>query len=226
MTDEKLQEPEAQEPQAEIEPTSSPPLEKLKSAALRNKLLGSKNQTGTIAEALGRRNFLLALVWVGIIALGVIGEQIKTRWEYAQVEGKNKRTPDLQASEQQVVTTASGLKYIDLKIGAGASPQFGDLCVIEYTLKLEDGTVVLSSHDRGQKPLAFPLGTSATRPDVVPPGLDEGLITMRQGGKRRLILSPELGFGDRPLVFSRGNVELGSTLVYDVELVKVSLSPA
>ena len=195
-------------------------------STLKQKMIRSQSRTGTISEALGRRNFLFALVWIAIIALGVIGEQIKTRWEYASVEGKNKKTQDLKTSEQMEEMTASGLKYVDIKIGAGERPLAGDLCLVQYTLTLEDGTQVISSRDRGQKALAFQLGASAARPDVIPLGLDEGISTMRQGGKRRLIIPPDLGFGDRPRFFSSITVEPNSTLIYEVELVKTSIAPS
>jgi FKBP-type peptidyl-prolyl cis-trans isomerase len=219
--------PENPEPATPQVPTPSDKSEKPeKYAALRAQMLNSQNQTGTIAEALGRRSFILALGWVGIIAIGVIGEQVKTRWEYAQVESKNKQTADLDAGEQEEVATPSGLHYADIKVGAGASPQLGDLCLVQYTLRLADGTKVISSHDRGQRALAFQLGTSVARPDLIPPGLDEGISTMHQGGKRRLWVPAALGFGDLPHRFPTMTVEPGSDLVYEVELVKVSLSPA
>ncbi len=194
------------------------------SSALKEKMIKSQSGTGTISEALGRRNFLLALVWIAIIAIGVIGEQIKTRWEYASVEGKNKGTQDLEVGEQIEEVTDSGLRYVDIKVGAGEQPFSGDLCLVQYTLSLEDGTQVISSRDRGQKALAFQLG--AARPEVIPPGLDEGVSTMRQGGKRRLIIPPALGFGDRPVFFPKITVEPNSTLIYEVELVKASIAPS
>ena len=196
------------------------------SSTLKQKMLRSQSRTGTISEALGRRNFLLALGWIAIIALGVIGEQVKTRWEVASVEDKNKQAKDLEASEQTEEITASGLRYVDIKVGAGERPRPGDLCLVKYTLTLEDGAQVISSRDKGQKALAFQLGASAARPDLIPSGLDEGISTMRQGGKRRLIIPPDLGFGDRPMFFPNKTVEPDSTLIYEVELVKTSIAPS
>ena len=196
------------------------------SSALKEKMIKSQSQTGTISEALGRRNFLLALGWIAIIAIGVIGEQVKTRWEYASVEGKNKQNKELKLSEQTEEVTDSGLRFVDIKVGAGEQPLPGDLCLVQYILSLEDGTQIISSRDRGQKALAFQLGASTARPDVIPPGLDEGISTMRQGGKRRLIIPPDLGFGDRSMFFSKITVEPNSTLIYEVELVKASIAPS
>lgn len=211
------------------EQTPEPPPDEQASekfAALRAKLLNSGNDTGTVAEALGRRNFLLALVWIALIALAFTFEQLKTRWEYLTVERKNQRTQELDISERQEVTTASGLKYIDTKIGAGPVPQPGDLLLLEYTLSLADGTPVISSRDRTQKALGFTFGAGAEQSTLIPQGLLEGISTLHKGGKRRIIVPPDLGFGDQPVFFPGATVAANSTLVYDVELVKVSIAPS
>ena len=197
-----------------------------KFSALRAKVLGTKNNTGTVAEALGRRNFLLALVWVTLIALAFTFEQLKTRWEYLTIELKNKRTQDLATSERQEVTLPSGLKYVEIKPGAGPTPQLGDLLLVEYTLKLLDGTPILSSRDPGEKALGFTFDPAVQPSELIPMGLIEGISTMHKGGKRRLIVPPDLGFGDQPIFFSQGTVAANSTLVYEVELVKVSIAPS
>ncbi|NET33251.1 MAG: hypothetical protein F6K19_14725 [Cyanothece sp. SIO1E1] len=216
-----------EEPRTEpVDENRQPPIEdepEARFSALKDQVLKSKNQTGTISEALGRRNFMLALGWIAIIAIGVIGEQVKTRWEYAT---RNSKTRELKPNEQREITKASGLRYVDLQVGAGETPRTGDLCLIQYTLTLADGTKVISSYDQGQKAIAFPLGASTGQPDVIPPGLDQGISDMKQGGKRRLTVPPELGFGDQPRFFPQVTVAPGSTLIYEVELVKVSTSPA
>jgi FKBP-type peptidyl-prolyl cis-trans isomerase len=208
------------------EPESPAPTEPEKFAALRAKLLNSSNDTGTVAEALGRRNFLLALVWIALIALAFTLEQLKTRWEYFTVERKNQQTQDLAANEQQEVMTESGLKYIDLKVGAGPVPLPGDLLLLEYTLSLADGTKVVSSRDRNQKALGFTFGSQTEPSKFILPGLLEGISTLHKGGKRRLIIPPELGFGDQPFFLPEITVAADSTLIYDVELVKVSIAPS
>lgn len=194
-------------------------------AALRERLLRSKNDTGTVAEALGRRNFLLALLWVALIALAFTFEQVKTRWEYFTVELANQRRADLEEGDRQRITTPSGLQYTDIKVGAGPVPQVGDLILLEYSLALADGTPVISSHDAGQKALGFTLGTGDPS-TALPVGLVEGIGTMHQGGKRHLVVPPELGFGDQPVFFPTMTVAASSTLVYDVELVRVSIAPS
>ncbi|MEO0373654.1 MAG: FKBP-type peptidyl-prolyl cis-trans isomerase [Cyanobacteria bacterium P01_A01_bin.17] len=217
-------EPESPEPAEQAEPVA--PAESEKFAALRSKLLNSSNDTGTVAEALGRRNFLLALVWIALIALAFTFEQLKTRWEYFTVERKNQQTQELAADEREEVTTESGLKYTDIKLGAGPTPQRGDLLLLEYTLSLLDGTQVVSSRDRNQKALGFTFGNDVELSKFILPGLLEGISTMHKGGKRRLIIPPELGFGDQPFFLPEVKVAENSTLVYDVELVKVSIAPS
>jgi peptidylprolyl isomerase len=120
------------------------------------------------------------------------------------------------AVAQPVTTTPSGLKIIDTKAGTGASPKTGQICVMHYTGWLyEHGAKVQrfdSSVDRGQ-PFEFPIGQHK-----VIAGWDEGVATMKVGGKRTLIIPPELGYGAR----GAGNViPPNATLMFDVELLGI-----
>ena len=110
-----------------------------------------------------------------------------------------------------IITTASGLQYIEIDPGSGAKPQVGDVVAVHYTGTLEDGTVFDSSLDRGQ-PFEFTLGLGR-----VIPGWDEGIAKMKVGGKAKLIIPPELAYGDT----ARGNIPANSTLVFEVELLSV-----
>ncbi|HEX2914614.1 MAG TPA: FKBP-type peptidyl-prolyl cis-trans isomerase [Chloroflexia bacterium] len=110
------------------------------------------------------------------------------------------------------VKTADGLQYIDIKVGTGPEAKNGSKVQVHYTGYLTNGQKFDSSYDRGQP---FPL----TLPGNVIQGWNEGLVGMKQGGKRRLIIPPALGYGAQgyPPVIP-GN----SQLIFDVELVSVS----
>jgi len=108
------------------------------------------------------------------------------------------------------VTTATGLKYIDLQPGSGASPTLGQTISVNYTGWLQaDGSKFDSSIDRGE-PSEFALG------EVIE-GWNEGIASMQVGGKRRLIIPPELAYGEA----GRSGIPPNSTLIFDVELLAI-----
>ncbi|HEY8161847.1 MAG: FKBP-type peptidyl-prolyl cis-trans isomerase [Methylocystis sp.] len=119
-------------------------------------------------------------------------------------------------AEPETTLTASGLKYIDAKPGKGASPKIGQTVTVHYTGWLyvngAKGKKFDSSHDRGE-PFEFPLGMGQ-----VIKGWDEGVETMKVGGKRTLIIPPELGYGARG---AGGAIPPNSWLIFDVELLGV-----
>lgn len=120
------------------------------------------------------------------------------------------------AAAGEEMTTASGLRIVDTVVGTGATPATGQICVMHYTGWLyEDGkkgTKFDSSVDRGE-PFAFPIGTGR-----VIAGWDEGVATMKVGGKRTLIIPPDLGYGARG---AGGVIPGNATLIFDVELLDV-----
>ena len=115
-------------------------------------------------------------------------------------------------NEEDYVTTDTGLKFYDLETGEGASPETGQRVTAHYTGWLEDGTKFDSSLDRGQ-PLTFVLGMGQ-----VIPGWDEGIATMKVGGKRQLVVPPDLAYGEQG---AGGVIPPNATLIFEVELVDV-----
>ena len=115
-----------------------------------------------------------------------------------------------------MTTTPSGLQYEDTVVGTGATPATGQICVMHYTGWLyqdgKKGAKFDSSLDRGQ-PFEFPIGTGR-----VIKGWDEGVATMKIGGKRTLIIPPALGYGARG---AGAVIPPNATLIFDVELLDV-----
>lgn len=117
------------------------------------------------------------------------------------------------AAEREIVTTSSGLKYIDYVVGDGPSPTKGAKVKVHYTGTLEDGKKFDSSVDRGQ-PFEFTIGVGR-----VIKGWDEGVMTMKTGGKRKLIIPPDLGYGASG---AGGVIPPNATLIFEVELLSVN----
>ena len=136
-------------------------------------------------------------------ALGSFAFDSSTSTAMAQAAGK-------------LMTTASGLKIEDSQVGTGVSPTRGQTCVMHYTGWLYEngvkGKKFDSSLDRNE-PFEFPIGMSR-----VIKGWDEGVATMKVGGKRTLIIPPDLGYGARG---AGGAIPPNATLIFEVELLGV-----
>jgi FKBP-type peptidyl-prolyl cis-trans isomerase FkpA len=110
------------------------------------------------------------------------------------------------------VTTPSGLKYEDLQEGSGPEAARGQTVSVHYTGWLTDGTKFDSSLDRRQ-PFSFRLGGQQ-----VIQGWDEGVAGMKKGGRRKLTIPSQLGYGSRGI----GPIPANATLVFEVELLEIS----
>jgi FKBP-type peptidyl-prolyl cis-trans isomerase len=119
---------------------------------------------------------------------------------------------DFAVDSAALTRTASGLQYQDVTVGTGAEARQGQVAVVHYTGWLTDGTKFDSSRDRGE-PFSFPVGAGQ-----VIAGWDEGVAGMKVGGRRKLVIPANLGYGEMgaPPV-----IPPGATLVFDVELLDV-----
>ena len=113
--------------------------------------------------------------------------------------------------DEKVITTKSGLKYVELKEGTGDEAKAGQTVEVHYTGWLKDGKKFDSSKDRG-KPFEFSLGAGQ-----VIKGWDEGVAGMKVGGKRKLIIPPDLAYGKR----GRGLIPADAELTFEVELLGI-----
>lgn len=146
-----------------------------------------------------RRSAVVVAVLLTMCAMPVLAVQEKA--------GAKEKT-----SAAKTVTTASGLKYVDLKVGNGASPVKGKQVKVHYTGTLENGKKFDSSE--GREPFSFVIGVGQ-----VISGWDEGVMSMKVGGKRKLIIPSKLGYGERG---AGGVIPPNAILLFDVELLEVA----
>lgn len=133
-----------------------------------------------------------------------------TEKEAGKPEGAVPAAPATPAGMQK--TTPSGLAYTDLVVGAGPSPVQGKGVKVHYTGWLENGTKFDSSYDR-KEPFTFVLGAG-----MVIPGWDEALKTMKVGGRRKVVIPSQLGYGAEG---AGGVIPPNATLIFEIELLDV-----
>jgi peptidylprolyl isomerase len=117
------------------------------------------------------------------------------------------------AGQAAEITLKDGLKYTDTVVGKGPTPRRGQTVAVKYTGTLPNGHVFDTSEKPGRGPYTFQLGQG----EVIK-GWDEGIATMKVGGKRKLIIPPDLGYADRG---NGPDIPPNATLLFDVELVSV-----
>ena len=164
---------------------------------------------GTTAVVTGRATYIRDGKPLGTSSHTEVWSRRGGRWQAVSWVSIPLKTSVLGA---KAVTTESGLKYEDIVVGTGESPKPGQNITVHYTGTLDDGTKFDSSFDHGG-PIDFPIGVGR-----VIKGWDEGVITMKVGGKRKLVIPPHLGYGSRAM---GDKIPPNSTLVFEIELLGV-----
>lgn len=159
------------------------------------------------AARMRRQRILLGLSGVLIVVVIAV-------FAYTRLAGNpNAASTQSPGSGANQVITQSGLKYEDLLVGSGPAVKVGDTVSVHYTGTLEDGTKFDSSLDRGT-PFEFTVGQGR-----VIAGWDEGLQGMQVGGKRKLTIPPDLGYGASG---AGAVIPPGATLIFEVELLSIN----
>jgi len=149
------------------------------------------------------KNQRIAIIVIVVLLLAVVG--------YSLYKSQTPSAPEI--SDADLITTTSGLQYQDLEVGAGAEAKPGDQVSVHYTGWLEDGTKFDSSVDRNE-PFQFQLGAG-----MVIQGWDEGVAGMKVGGKRKLVIPSNLGYG---AAGAGGVIPPNASLIFDVELLAIN----
>ena len=170
-------------------------------------------EEGATGMKVGGKRLLIVPAELGLGANGntLIPANSILVMEIELVDSSEPRTATT-VDEKDYTTTESGLKFYDMVTGTGESPTGGQTVIVHYTGWLTDGTQFDSSLDRGE-PLSFVLGMG----NVIP-GWDEGLLTMKVGGKRQLVIPASLGYGEQG---SGSVIPPGATLIFEVELLGI-----
>ena len=148
---------------------------------------------------------------ISLILLTLMIAIISAVWMTAGASSQGDKKDGDKKPEEKVITTNSGLKYIDRKVGTGKEAKAGDVVEVHYTGTLKDGKQFDSSV--GGEPFSFNLGKG----EVIK-GWDEGVAGMKVGGKRKLMIPPDLAYGARG---AGAVIPPNAELHFEVELLKV-----
>ncbi|KAL6752160.1 FKBP-type peptidyl-prolyl cis-trans isomerase [Haematococcus lacustris] len=212
-------------------PSTSSPVKSVDDATLLDKAPGKRRRqaesTDPIATFLSRRFGIAGgLAWLGFLAIGSLGEQVKTRLEVAAEE-----EAAMDVNNAQEVLLPSGVAYTDVKLGGGSTPVKGYLAVVHFVGRA-NGEVFDDTHTRG-KPIVYLWGGRPFAGGLCA-GVEEGMANMRAGGRRVIKVPAALGFGPagavlRPTLHAgdkSGIVPPDADLEYDIELLRVSIPPS
>lgn len=219
------QPPSSEQPQAQTQQQSVQA--QPQQAAARPKRAGGADSTDWVASSLTRRFGIGAgLAWAGFLAVGVVSEQLKTRFEVAQQQANTK-----DVEQEQEVVLPNGVRYYEMRVGGGDVPRPGDLVVIDLQGRVAGsgggGEAFVDTFGDGKRPLALVMGSRPYTRGMCE-GVEYALRSMRAGGKRRVVVPPGLGFGDDGADFGEEHVQVppGATLEYIVQVDRVSIAPA
>lgn len=246
---------EQPQPQTQQQSVQAQPQQAPAPAPARPKRAGGADSTDWVASSLTRRFGIGAgLAWAGFLAVGVVSEQLKTRFEVAQQQANTKSVPFHHAcrslillrnrhysipvsrvvrrdvEEEQEVVLPNGILYYEMRVGGGDVPRPGDLVVIDLQGRVAGsggGEAFVDTFGDGKRPLALVMGSRPYTRGMCE-GVEYVLRSMRAGGKRRVVVPPGLGFGDDGADFGEEHVQIppGATLEYVVQVDKVSIAPA
>lgn len=175
---------------------------------MKKSVTAMRMERGDITTKLKKGDSMKKIIYLGCAVLVLSACKSSSKQETTAAPAAAQTTTTTQ--ETAMTKTSSGLQYQDLVPGTGAAPVQGKPVTVNYTGWLTDGTKFDSSLDHGQ-PFQFTLGVGQ-----VIKGWDEGVSTMKVGGKRKLVIPAELAYGSRG---AGGVIPPDATLVFEVELL-------